>query len=161
MDKVARQFTGGFDISQVNSMAIMSRNISCNITITAPDITAVGKPFQFRSVQGYSKMPVIVDLHSVTDVSGAFDGIVINFNPETVYETATYDTFRDTIGNTLGVLDPTCNRIRPTSFRTGLRMTAETSAGGTTYFRTFQNNFNIKGGRMRLYPFVVGAEADQ
>ena len=40
-------------------------------------------------------------------------------------------------------------------------MNAETSAGGTTYFRPFKNNFNIKGGRMRLYPFAVGADADR
>ena len=87
-------------------MAIMSRNISCNVTITAPDTTGVGKPFQFRIVQGYSKMPVSGDLHSVTGVSGAFDGGVINFNPETVYETAAYDTFRDATRNTRGARTP-------------------------------------------------------
>ena len=132
-------------------MAIMSRNISCNVAITAPDTTAVGQPFQFRIVQGYSKMPVSSDLHSVTGVSGAFDGVVINFNPETVYETAAYDTFHDTIGNTLGARTPQAasHGKRPTSFGPGYN--AETSAGGTTYFRPHQNNFNIKGaGRMRL-----------
>ena len=135
-------------------MAIMSRNISCNVAITAPDTTAVGQPFQFRIVQGYSKMPVSSDLHSVTGVSGAFEGVVISFNPETVYETAAYDTFHDTIGNTLGVPDPTGNIARETTHIGSDRVTnmnAETSAGGTTYFRPHQNNFNIKGaGRMRL-----------
>ena len=135
-------------------MAIMSRNISCNVAITAPDTTAVGQPFQLRIVQGYSKMPVSGDLHSVTGVSGAFEGVVISFNPETVYETAAYDTFHDTIGNTLGVPDPTGNIARETTHVGSDRatnMNAETSAGGTTYFRPHQNNFNIKGaGRMRL-----------
>ena len=135
-------------------MAIMSRNISCNVAITAPDTTAVGQPFQFRIVQGYSKMPVSGDLHSVTGVSWAFVGVVISFNPETVYETAAYDTFHDTIGNTLGVPDPTGNIARKTTHIGSDRatnMNAETSAGGTTYFRPHQNNFNIKGaGRMRL-----------
>ena len=144
-------------------MAIMSRNISCNVTITATDTTAVGKPFQFRIVQGYSKMPVSGDLHSVTGVSGTFDGVVISFNPET-YETAAYDTFRDATGNTLGAPDPTGNIARKTIHVGSDRITnmnAETSAGGTTYFRPFKNNFNIKGGRMRLYPFAVGADADR
>ena len=135
-------------------MAIMSRNISCNVAITAPDTTAVGQPFQFRIVQGYSKMPVSSDLHSVTGVSGAFEGVVISFNSETVYETAAYDTFHDTIGNTLGVPDPTGNIARKTTHVGSDRatnMNAETSAGGTTYFRPHQNNLNIKGaGRMRL-----------
>ena len=135
-------------------MAIMSRNISCNVAITAPDTTAVGQPFQFRIVQGYSKMPVSSDLHSVTGMSGAFEGVVISFNSETVYETAAYDTFHDTIGNTLGVPDPTGNIARKTTHVGSDRatnMNAETSAGGTTYFRPHQNNFNIKGaGRMRL-----------
>ena len=135
-------------------MAIMSRNISCNVAITAPDTTAVGQPFQLRIVQGYSKMLVSGDLHSVTGVSGAFEGVVISFNPETVYETAAYDTFHDTIGNTLGVPDPTGNIARETTHVGSDRatnMNAETSAGGTTYFRPHQNNFNIKGaGRMRL-----------
>lgn len=104
-------------------MAIMSRNISCNVAITAPDTTAVGQPFQFRIVQGYSKMPVSGDLHSVTGVSGAFEGVVISFNPETVYETAAYDTFHDTIGNTRGARTPqaTSHGKRPTSVRTGLQ----------------------------------------
>ena len=135
-------------------MAIMSRNISCNVAITAPDTTAVGQPFQLRIVQGYSKMLVSGDLHSVTGVSGAFEGVVISFNPETVYETAAYDTFHDTIGNTLEVPDPTGNIARKTTHVGSDRatnMNAETSAGGTTYFRPHQNNFNIKGaGRMRL-----------
>ena len=96
-------------------MAIMSRNISCNVAITAPDTTAVGQPFQFRIVQGYSKMPVSSDLHSVTGVSGAFEGVVISFNSDTVYETAAYDTFHDTIGNTLGVPDPTGSIARKTT----------------------------------------------
>ena len=132
----------------------MSRNISCNVAITAPDTTAVGHPFQFRIVQGYSKMPVSSDLHSVTGVSGAFEGVVISFNSETVYETAAYDTFHDTIGNTLGVPDPTGNIARKTTHIGSDRatnMNAETSAGGMTYIRPHQNNFNIKGaGRMRL-----------
>jgi len=104
-------------------MAIMSRNIPCNVVITAPDTIAVGLPFQFRIVQGYSKMLVSGDLHSVTGVSGAFEGVVISFNPETVYETAAYDTFHDTIGNTLGSRTPQAasHGKRPTSVRTGLQ----------------------------------------
>ena len=105
-------------------MAIMSRNISCNVAITAPDTTAVGQPFQIRIVQGYSKMLVSGDLHSVTGVSGAFEGVVISFNPETVYdETAAYDTFHDTIGNTRGARtsQATSHGKRPTSVRTGLQ----------------------------------------
>ena len=112
--------------------------------------TAVSAPHR----PGYSKMLVSGDLHSVTGVSGAFEGVVISFNPETVYETAAYDTFHDTIGNTLGVPDPTGNIARKTTHVGSDRatnMNAETSAGGTTYFRPHQNNFNIKGaGRMWL-----------
>ena len=69
-------------------------------------------------------MPVSSDLHSVTGVSGAFEGVVISFNPEIVYETAAYDTFHDTIGNTGGARTPqqaTSHGKRPTSVRTGLQ----------------------------------------
>ena len=149
-DAVARQFTRGFDISQVTSSAIMSRNITAALSTTAHDQTAVGLPVKIRLVHGYSKMPVAGDLHSVTSTGGAFDGVVITFDPLIKYEEAAFDTFRDSIGNTNGVPDPKGNIQRETISVVSdrdLNMTAETALGGTIYFKPEQSNYTWKGGR--------------
>lgn len=161
-DTVSRMFTRGHDISQVNSMAVMSRNISANLSVIAPRTSAVAEPIRLRIVQGYTKMPVRGDLKSSVGTSGAFDGVVTEFDPEVAYEDLAYEVFRDAIGNTLGLPDPSGNIQRETVHIVSDRitnMTAETVTGGTVYFKPLQANYNWKGGRMRLYPYVKNDDA--
>ena len=106
----------------------MSRNYGC-----CPDHHRLGKLLQLRVIHGYSKVPVAGDLYSFVGTGGAFDGVIINFDPALKYETAAYDTFQDAIGNTMGVPDPTGNIARETIHVVSDRvtnMTAQAAAIG-------------------------------
>ena len=163
LNGVWADYTRGFDVSQVTSSMIRSRNITAHLTLQMPDNTDVALPFQFRIIHGFTKFPVVADIHSATGTGGAYDGIVPNFAPNEKYQ----DNANLTLGDAIGISNGNYNvrgncrtdTVRVLGDKT-VTFTAETVSDGAVYFPSKSLNYAWNANkRMKLYPYVAGADA--
>lgn len=156
----ARYFSG-FDISQINSLAVRSRNVSMSIAVQFPGAGKSPKPYQLRVIQGWVKQPVVgVNLSPTTGTSGMSDGIALNFDPTVVFKDHVYQTMVDSVGTTVGMIDGRGNvnadNVRVISDTQHMITNTSVTPGGDYVFPTFNRVFNFRTGvKMRLYPFTT------
>lgn len=98
-DLVWGSFTQGFDVSQITSLLLKSRNVMVNLRFTMPKQTSAVQPYQFRIVQGFVKSGLTgMHMESTAGVSGMQDGILFNFDAPTAYDAYCSQVFNDSIG---------------------------------------------------------------
>lgn len=152
----------GFDVSQVNSLGVRSRNVTMNVAVQFPGAGKSPKPYQLRVIQGWVKQPVVgVNMTSTAGVSGMSDGIALNFDPTVVFKDHVFQTMFDNIGTTIGQLDGRGNvnsdNVKVISDTQHLITNTSVTPGGDYVFPTFNRVYNFRTGkRMRLYPFTTG-----
>lgn len=156
------QFTRGFDIPQVNSNGIHSRNVTMRVQIQFPKAADAAQPYQLRIVQCWIKSSIEAALTSTVGTSGMYDGIVLNFDPNTAWEARASQVFGDSIGNELGDGRTTGNissdRVKVISDTTRSFTAAVTDPAGKYVYPTYDRTFNFKTGQfMKLYPSTAGA----
>lgn len=151
-------YTMGFDISQVTSRSIHSRNVTCNLSLKMPVAAAAPQPYQIRIVQGYCKMSLVgYDLKSTYGTTVSSDGCVINFDPSVAFPALALSTAQDFIGTQNGQLVNRGNvsraQIHVLSDRTH-NVGAAAVLAASTYFPSLDLNFNWKTNkRMRLFNY--------
>lgn len=166
-------YTRGFDINQVTSSAIRSKNITCKYCLLMPDQTTIVQPLQIRVIAGFVKLPFIVPLHNVAGISGAYDGVATmqdptDIGPQTAGSKFTehaFDVVRDSLGTTSGFVNVNGNvsseTIKVISDRHYNMEPSAVSEEGGAYFPNIEFTMNWKtNNRMRLYPYVTGDDPD-
>lgn len=156
------QYTRGFDIPQVQSNGIHSRNVTMRMQVQFPKAGAAAQPYQLRVVQCWIKSSIEAALTSSVGTSGMYDGIILNFDPDTAWEGRAHQVFGDSVGNTLGDGNTSGNinadRVKVISDRTISFSAVVTTNAGTYVYPTFDRTFNFKTQQfMKLYPSTAGA----
>ena len=151
------QYTRGFDIPQVTSSGIKSRNCTMRVQIRFPNAGGAPQPYQLRIVQCWVKTSIELPLSSTQGTSGMFDGIVLNFQPNDAWQARARQVFGDSIGNQLGDGNITGNistdRIKVISDTTRSLAAVVTTQGGQYVYPTFDKTYNFKTGQfMKLVP---------
>lgn len=158
------QYTRGFDVSQVTSSAIRSKNITAHLTIQCPSSGPATQAYQFRIVHGFTKFPTAADIHSSTGTGGAYDGIVPNFVPSEKFQDNASQTLSDAIGISNGNYNVRGNirmgTVRVLSDKTITVQAESTTNMGAKLFNPISLNYHwATNKRMKLYPYVEGADA--
>ena len=158
-------YTRGFDVSDVNSSAIRSKNVTAHLTLQMP-VAAIGLyPFQFRIIHGFTKFPTTGDIHSSTGTDEAYDGIIPNFTPSEKFQDNAMQTLGDAIGISNGNYNVRGNlkmdTVRVLSDKT-VTFTAESvNPGGKVFYPSKALNYHwATNKRMKLYPYVTGGDVD-
>ena len=157
-------YTRGFDVSQVTSSAIRSKNITAHLTLQMPFGSAGLFPYQFHIIHGFTKFPTTGDIHSATGTGGAYDGIMPNFAPAEKYQVNATQTLGDAIGisNVNYNVRDKCrmDTVRVLSDKTTTFTAEAVNAQGKVYFPSKSLNYHWPTNkRMKLYPDVEGADA--
>lgn len=158
-------YNRGFDVGDVTSAAIHSRNVTCNFQLEMPVAAKAPQPYQMRFLQGFIKAPVVgKEMSSTQGNSGMSDGICLNFDPNTVYQDHAYQTVSDFVGTTNGDFNPNGavdrTQIHVVSDRTAvINLEAVDPTGGSTFFPAKNFTFNWKTNKhMRLYPYSTDGQ---
>ena len=153
-------YSQGFDIAQVTSLAIYSRNVTCRTVLQPPTKSGAPQAYQFRVVTGFCKRQLNQVMASTAGTSGMSDGCILNFDPE-IFQTTVQATLQDFVGTTNGAFDP-AGAFDRTAFDvisdTNYTLHADaTGASGETYYpsKVLNNNWATKKS-MRLYPYTAG-----
>ena len=165
------EYGRGFDICQVTSNAVRSRNVTFNVGVQFPKNAAAAQPFQFRVITAWVKCPIVgLTLASTAGLSGMFDGQVVQFNPDTAWALHARQVMADSIGVVNGTGTITGNisgdRIRVVSDNT---MTIAPAVTHTPVgqppeyvFPAWRKTINFATNKnMRLYPTTTQAAVDQ
>lgn len=147
----------GFDVQQITSQAIFSRNVTCRLELQPPTKSGAAQAYQFRIVTGFAKRQLVKTMSSTQGTSGMADGIVLNFNPQE-FEDLALQTCEDFIGVQNGNGDGrgAVDRLAiDVVSDTNIVIHADTTdAGGNTYYPTKVMNYNWATKKtMRLYPY--------
>lgn len=150
----------GFDIAQVTSLALYSRNVTCRTVIQPPVKSGAAQAYQFRVVSGMCKRQLNQVMTSTAGSSGMADGIVLNFDPSS-FQTMVFQTLEDFVGTMNGDLNGTGAFDRLTfqviSDNNYVINADTTDTAGNTYYPTKVLNFNFATKKtMRLYPYATG-----
>jgi len=158
-------YNRGFDVGDVTSAAIHSRNVTCNFQLEMPPAAKAPQPYQMRFLQGFIKAPVAGKTMSSTQgTSGMSDGIALNFDPNTEYQDQAFRTVNDFVGTTNGDFNPNGavdrTQIHVISDRTHtISLEAVDGESGSTFFPAKNFNFNWKTDKnMRLYPYSTDGQ---
>lgn len=161
-EKTWGQYTRGFDIPQVTSNGVRSRNCTMRVRIQLPKAGAAAQPYQLRIVQCWIKTSIEAPLTSTAGTSGMFDGLVLNFNPDTAWDARAHTVFSDSVGNTNG--DGSINgnistdRIKVLEDSVHTMASSNVDSAGAFVYPTYDRLFNFKTmTNMRLYPTTDGA----
>ncbi len=152
----------GFDINQVTSMGIRSRNCTIDLRVQFPKAGTAPQPFQFRVIQCWIKCPVVgATLHTSAATTGRFDGLVYNFDPSTVWDNHARQVVIDSVGVVNGAGNPGGNingdRMRVVSDRRMNITASQVTAAGKYVFPSYSRVFNFKTQKnMRLYATTAG-----
>lgn len=155
----------GFDVQQITSQAIFSRNVTCRLELQPPVKSGAAQAYQFRIVTGFCKRQLIKVMASTQGTSGMSDGIVLNFTPQE-FEDLALQTCSDFIGvqngngDGRGAVDRTAIDVVSDS---NIVIHADTTdATGSTYYPTKVMNYNwATKNTMRLYPYSTSADIPQ
>ena len=156
-DLVWGQYTQGFDVSQITSLLLKSRNVMCNMRITMPKQTQAPQPYQFRIVQGFVKSCITgAQMASTAGTSGLQDGIHFAFNTATAYDNYVNQVVQDSIGVQAGDPDFTgpidARRVHVVEDEMMTVSPESTDTQGNMIYRTRQKVINWKTNtKMRLY----------
>lgn len=158
-------YTRGFDVAQVTSLAMWSRNCTCRVVLQPPPKSTAPQAYQFRVVTGFCKRQLNQVMHSTAGTSGMSDGLIYSFDPDQ-WTSLVEATLNDFVGTTNGNLDP-AGAFDRTAFHVltdqNLTISADaTDAGGSTYYPSRVLNYNFATKKtMRLYPYSQSAGVPQ
>jgi len=156
-------FDRGLDIGQTAGNAVRSRNVTFNYRVVFPALTPEKTPYELRVITGFCKVPVSGEIQPSVPGQGAYDGIIVNFDPAAKWKDHILEQLNTALGNVRGTSFPSGNiageLIRVVSDRTHVvNSTSITEdgagAGVDSYnFPTLERNYNLRTNtRMRLYP---------
>lgn len=151
------QYTRGFDICQVTSNGIRSRNCTMRVAVQLPKQAMAAQPFQLRIVQCWIKSTIELPQTSTDGTSGMYDGLVLNFDPDTAWDGRAHQVFADSVGviNGDGMVSGniSSDRVKVIDDKTHTIASSNVDDGGYFVYPTFERRFNFKTGRnMRLLP---------
>jgi hypothetical protein len=167
-DYVWADYSRGFDVKQVISSQIKSRNITCQMRLKMPQATTAPQPYQFRIIQGFVKSSITgKTLSSTVGQSGMDDGIVLNFLVHTAYDDYARQVLADNVGTTNGTSNFR-GLVNSNQILTVTDQNITVAADGTRenpavpgqtvmqFNREIIRTFNWKtGNNMKLYPYSV------
>lgn len=152
-------YNRGFDVQDVTSAAIKSRNVTCNFQLQMPVAAKAPQPYQVRFLSGFVKAPLVgYTMSSTAGNTGMSDGIVLNFDPNTEYQDHCFQTVNDFVGTTNGNFNPngavSRDQIQVVADFVSVIHNEAVAASGDTFFPAKNYNFCWKTNkRMRLYPY--------
>lgn len=160
------QYTRGFDVNQVTSSGIRSRNVTMRVTIKLPTAASAAQPFRLRVVQCWIKSPMVgYEQTSTVGTSSMMDGLILNYNAAVDIPVHAERVLGDSIGQVNGEGHATGNissdRVKVISDSL-IPMTASNTVdvmGVNKYvYPTYTQLFNFKTEQtMRLLPATAGA----
>lgn len=161
----------GFDINQVTSSAIRSKNVTCKYCLLMPDQTTIVQPLQIRVIAGFVKLPFLAPLHNVSGIGAAYDGVATMQRPQDTgprtaggrFTDHAFEVVRDGLGTTSGIVNVSGNvsseTIKVISDRHFNMEPSAVSEEGGAYYPNVEFSMNWKtDARMRLYPYVEGTD---
>lgn len=150
----SHSYRRGLDIGECSGNALVSRNITCHLTVQMPKAGVANQTYQFRIVTGFNRMPVSGNIQASTYPS-AIDGITTAWL-NTIPGARAKELFTDAVGQEAGVMNPrgniAQNYITVLSDRTH-SLSSISGDPGNLRFNDLSLNYNLKvNKKVRLYP---------